>query len=329
MSRAPGTRRSAFTLVELLVVIAIIGILIALLLPAVQAAREAARRLGCKNNLKQIGVAILAYEDTHGAFPPAYRLFSFSDWDKGYNYALYILPQLDQQALADAFKWHNASGSVTYSWDDPINAQVVNKHMPMFQCPSAAAGRTGITDYAACDMIWAFSTGANTIGNAISAGYIRNRGTSIQSADNWRSILMPIVDDARSYSSSTYVYPYYPPPPDQPMRIEDVTDGLSKSMMLCEDAGRPENWKLGRLVGTCGAENWADPDSWYWVHNTCNGTQVMNCNNSNEIYSMHPGGGLFLFGDGAVRFLPQDINLEVFVCLFTRSCGDIVRDGDY
>ena len=114
MSRKRGKR--GFTLIELLVVIGIIGVLIALLLPAVQAAREAARRLQCANNLKQIGLAINAYEDNHGAYPPAFRLFDFSNWSSGWTYGVYILPQLEQQSVYDRFVFENPKTHENYSW---------------------------------------------------------------------------------------------------------------------------------------------------------------------------------------------------------------------
>ncbi len=318
------TRRRGFTLVELLVVIAIIGILIALLLPAIQAVREAARRLACKNNLKQISTAILSYENTHGAFPPAYRLFSFSDWDKGYNYSIYILPQLEQQPVYDMFTFHDSAGH-NYSWDHSINKKASAQHMPIFQCPSASAGREGITDYAACDMIWAWNT---QIRKLVSSGQIRERGNNITYADNWKSILMPIIDNAEKYTSSPYMYPHYPNDPSEPMRIEDVTDGLAQSILLPEDVDRPNYWVLGVLQDKkVGAQNWADPDSWYWIHSRsdCRDSAMFNCHNSNEIYSLHPGGAMYAFGDASVHFLGDDLDPEVFVSLFTRSAGDFVN----
>ncbi len=97
-------RRSAFTLVELLVVIAIIGILIALLLPAVQAAREAARRIHCTNNLKQIGLAFHNYHDTHKCFPPSYVDSSSGGGDEEWGWAVFLLPYVEQKPLFDQMR---------------------------------------------------------------------------------------------------------------------------------------------------------------------------------------------------------------------------------
>jgi prepilin-type N-terminal cleavage/methylation domain-containing protein len=337
MSTRLRARRRAFTLVELLVVIAIIGVLIALLLPAVQAAREAARRLGCKSNLKQMSLAILAYETNHGAFPPAYRLFSFGDWNRGYTYGVYILPQLEEQQVYDMFTFRNPTSGANYSWGDSINfnssnpddySKPCNLPMPIFQCPSASGGRKGVTDYGACDMIWGWNSYIHSL---VTSGKIRERGYGIQYADNWKSILVPLIDNAKSYTSGTYVYPYYPNDPSQPMKTDYVTDGMSQTIMLVEDADRPNYWEMGILKGTTSAQHWADPQSWYWIHSAdfCPGYALFQCHNSNEIYSMHPGGGLYAFGDGTVHFLAHDLDPEVFVSLFTRSFGDVVRDGSY
>src|SRR5688500_4365529 len=113
----PVPRRRGFTLIELLVVIAIIAVLIALLLPAVQQAREAARRTQCRNNLKQIGLALHNYHDVHNTFPMGYcagmtYVDGASDTSPGWSWATYILPQLDQGPLYNQFNWSAAPDTV-------------------------------------------------------------------------------------------------------------------------------------------------------------------------------------------------------------------------
>ena len=132
--------RRAFTLIELLVVVAIIAALIALLLPAVQSAREAARRLHCSNNLRQIGLAMHAYENDHAVFPPAYTR------DPGHNVLTFLLPYLELQAVHDRYDW-------SLPWDDAANRSATRVNLAVFVCPSAPGGRRYVADYATCGYI--------------------------------------------------------------------------------------------------------------------------------------------------------------------------------
>jgi prepilin-type N-terminal cleavage/methylation domain-containing protein/prepilin-type processing-associated H-X9-DG protein len=136
------TRRKGhgFTLVELLVVIAIIGILIGLLLPAINAAREASRRSACSNNLKQIGLAMLAYTDTYKYFPPPW-----ADTPKTGMF-INILPFCEFNSV---YKQYNPS----LDWNHPLNNAAVQSNIPLFVCPSAPSGRKYISDYGACTQI--------------------------------------------------------------------------------------------------------------------------------------------------------------------------------
>src|SRR5262245_55992776 len=132
-------RSSAFTLIELLVVIAIIAVLIGLLIPAVQKVREAANRIACTNNLKNLGLAAHNYHDSYSTFPPGAvgpigPLFPQYLQLKHHGLGAYLLPYLEQQALASQYRWD-------VSWFDPPNQPVVNTHLKIWQCPSARANR--------------------------------------------------------------------------------------------------------------------------------------------------------------------------------------------
>ena len=131
-------RVGGFTIVELLVVITIIGILVALLLPAVQSAREGARRMQCCNNLKQIGLGILGYEGTHQVFPPAYCR------EPAHNVLAYLLPYVEQQAVFDKYRFDK-------NWSATQNRQARETHIPLFVCPSAPGTRKYVSDYATCE----------------------------------------------------------------------------------------------------------------------------------------------------------------------------------
>ncbi|MGD9126564.1 MAG: DUF1559 domain-containing protein, partial [Planctomycetia bacterium] len=115
----------------------------------------------------------------------------------------------------------------------------------------------------------------------------------------------------------------------QTVSIKDVTDGTSNSIMLVEDAGRPQEWIEGYLEspGGVGGWHWADPGAWFWVHDTCgNNGRLFNCTNENEIYSFHTGGCQFVYGDGSVHFLPEEIEPDTFISLFTRAAGDHIGE---
>ena len=150
MGGMPSRNRTAFTLVELLVVIAIIGILVSLLLPAVQAAREAARRMQCSNNLKQIGLGILNYENAHETLPPGGLALSTG---YGHSWWIRILPHLEQANIFDQFdqtgEHGNSSGWVSDNWgggNDHNRQLLYNIQIPFMRCPSSSLPKLMLTD---------------------------------------------------------------------------------------------------------------------------------------------------------------------------------------
>jgi len=296
--RARGATPRAFTLVELLVVIAIIGILVAMLLPAVQAARESARRMQCSNHLKQIGLALHNYHDGHRVLPPPKLV------NPGHNLMTFLLPYLEQgnvQAIYDFCQ----------DWDSPANGPARKTPIAVFVCPSGPSDRSvkgqdyAVSDYAACENF----PGSPERAALIATGVISDRGA----AECWYNLFRPY------WAGSS--------------RLADVRDGLSSTFMLFEDVGRPlkylENGRRGDPTKPpkepiSGAE-WASAEAEFWIHTICNGSQLFNCHNNNEIYSFHPDGANFLYGDGAVRFHADSMHAETFVSLFTRAAGDVVK----
>ncbi|MCA9101035.1 MAG: DUF1559 domain-containing protein [Pirellulales bacterium] len=279
--------RAGFTLVELLVVIAIIGILIALLLPAVQAAREAARRAQCNNNMRQIGLAIHGYHDTHRQIPPSY--FG-TQYDSSVHTRL--LPFIEQQAAYDLYNFNSP-------WNSPKNKAATEIDIPLFVCPSAPGGgkRNWITDYAVDEQI------TGNCRSVLLSGIVRPR-------TNWWGIFR----DPKSGGG----------PPDQEVRFAMITDGLSNTLMFFEDAGRPFLYVDGVRTGMTGSFRWADESTEFWTHDICGGGgQLFNCNNSNEIYAFHGNGANFLYGDASVHYHPDNIDAETFVTLFTAFEGDV------
>ena len=271
-----------FTLVELLVVMAITGTLVAMLLPAVQAAREAARRGQCGNHLKQIGLGILNYESVHRVFPPTFTR------TPNHHLFTFLLPFVDQQAVYAAY-------SFAKNWSAAENRPARDTEIAVYRCPSAPGGRKFVADYAA--------------GTLIDAGLWKPLVSS--------GVLAPRSDWSNIFPSSSW----------QCRSIAAVSDGLSNSFMLFEVAGRPDSYRGGQMEPgrTISGSRWADDESPFWVHSVCHGLQLINCSNNNEIYSFHPTGANFLYGDGSVRFHSETMDPDTFVTLFTRSAGDVAR----
>ncbi|MBN2578705.1 MAG: DUF1559 domain-containing protein [Pirellulales bacterium] len=286
-----STGHDGFTLVELLVVIAIVGILTALLLPAVQSAREAARRTHCANNLRQIGLAILQYEILYKRLPPPRHNHP------EYSIHVLLLPYLELNQLHKRFHYDQ-------NFDSTENRPVSESTVSLFVCPTASGGRHYVTDYSICGMI------QGPVANAlIAAG-------SIQPRLEFKSVLYIFYDTDR-------------------VRLKDVKDGLSQSLMFFEDGGRPRCYRRRSLLDyDCSGPCWADPDNYYVVQRTTwenygcfEGTLFINCTNNNETYSLHPGGCNFCYGDATVHFLTEQIDPDAYVSLFTRAAKDTVSGG--
>ena len=115
------------------------------------------------------------------------------------------------------------------------------------------------------------------------------------------------------------------------LKASQITDGLSCTFLFFEDAGRPYVYKDGKYTGetTGKGAQWANRDNYFYTHKICNITQFLNCRNDNEIYSFHTGGCNFVFCDGSVRFIINEINPETFVSLFTYNCGEVIPDDEF
>lgn len=324
-------RPTAFTLVELLVVIAIIGILVALLLPAIQAAREAARRTQCQNNMKQICLATLNFENAKKSLPPA-KWFETVPTPNGrptqikHSTFQYVLSYMEETAIAG--QW-----DMTKTWDySDTTKSIDNKRLsetliPSLRCPTAIEDRstveatgdsranTGATDYRICDTI---ATGATN---------------ALQSLVNEKAV-RPRANSQGAYYSILYNWSSETEGKSKPAYLRQTTDGLSQSFMWFETGGAPVFYRSGAPVSgnrpnstttgeTQGGDSWAQYFNWYSIHDRC-GTAMFNCNNNEEIYSFHTGGAFHGMGDGAVRFVQDSIDPDVYVSLFTRDANDIL-----
>jgi prepilin-type N-terminal cleavage/methylation domain-containing protein/prepilin-type processing-associated H-X9-DG protein len=290
--------RRGFTLVELLVVIAIIGLLIALLLPAIQATREAARRMTCSNNMRQIGLGMLQYENARKEFPPPY----IDDSPRHTAYP-FIMPYTEMKSVAAHYQFDK-------DWNSTENLPVIETDIPFLVCPSApsvprtsTAGGRSITDYGPC-----VALDGGLYNTLVAAGKIKPRPNN-------------------QYYSFFQIYSAGSPDCPRRIQIKHVKDGLSHTMMWFEDGGRPLEYIGHSPTGnnSVPGARWANWEYYWVIHRSCAGdTQVFNCDSANEIYSFHRGGCNFLYGDGAVRFHSNSIDLDVFVSLYTRAAGDSI-----
>jgi prepilin-type N-terminal cleavage/methylation domain-containing protein/prepilin-type processing-associated H-X9-DG protein len=308
-------RRSAFTLVELLVVIAIIAILIGLLLPAVQKVREAAARMKCSNNLKQIGLAMHHHHDTYDVFPPGWaqapafvpqggRLVQ-----GGHGFGPFLLPFIQQEPLARIYRWEKRS-------QGPENQPVATTHLKVFQCPTAESDRriTKVEDpqnysYGG----WGATTDYTGI-KEIDARLVELR--LVDRANEYWGVLTTSLDNSHFLT-----------------RIGDIKDGTANTILLTESAGRPTLWRAGRPVPEVYAKNaaWVGGTLIFGQGSTPDGATklgpcAINCTNDHEVYSFHPGGANAVFSDGSVRFLKASLEMRMFARMATRAGGVVVTD---
>jgi prepilin-type N-terminal cleavage/methylation domain-containing protein/prepilin-type processing-associated H-X9-DG protein len=299
-------RRSGFSMIELLVVIAIIGVLIALLLPAVQMARESARRMACGNKLKQIGLACHQHHDTYGRFPPGWVQSPFivpqgEIIQGGHGYLAFLLPYLEQEALANIYRWDKRA-------QGPENQPVASTQLKIVQCPSAEPNRwvTAVED-----------PGNYSYGGKGACGdYTGVLEININLAELGLVDRVANCDGVLTQNHLT--------------RLAEITDGVSQTILVTECAGRPKLWRAGRLVpgtyvsggvwvsGTLIFGQGSTPDG-----STQPGPCAINCTNEREAYSFHSGGANTAFADGSVHFLKASIDIRTFARLATYAGGEV------
>jgi len=333
MIRTTSRRSTGFTLIELLVVIAIIGVLIALLLPAVQSAREAARRAQCQNNLKQIGLALHNVHDTFRAFPPAILVSDWtvqnltnpedevppcpSNFDPRFcqsqinviPWTLYILPHIEQDTLFNAY-------NMELLWNGLENQTVVATRLQTFLCPSSPQETNfNVTNFFRQQV--EIAPGDYAVDDGIGAGV----------GPNGLNLVDAITPPVEGIMTLQIARP-----------IAKVKDGLSNTFMVTEDAGRPTRYGRGgaivegRMVSGAG---WADWEAEFFTHgltqdgSSSPGPCHTNCGNNNEVYSFHPGGAHHLFGDGSVRFVKETTSMRVFGRLISIDLREVVSADEF
>jgi prepilin-type N-terminal cleavage/methylation domain-containing protein len=303
-------RRSAFTLIELLVVIAIIAILIGLLLPAVQKVREAAYRVKCGNNMKQLGIALMQHHDQRGFFPSSYGRGGYTNSTVSRTWAMSLLPFLEQDAL-----YNLANNAATQT-------QAENRTVLAFLCAADPRSETVFK--------------ANVGGFSQDYGltwYVAVSGTTFSAQDGIMYYGTKNVGGTTKYLSQH--------------KIDDVQDGMSNTALLGERPPSPNGAYYPLYWGWWLYETNTDVSMAalnnapvFTSSNGSGGTacpnperfrpgNIMNYCDTNHFWSMHIGGAYFLFGDGAVRSITYNVKPSLVPAICTRAKGEVLDDPSF
>jgi len=323
-----GRRRAAFTLIELLVVISIIAVLIALLLPAVQAAREAARRVQCVNNLKQMGLAMHNFESANGFFTPAaiddaFPRLGINVDEAGkplakpvlHGWVILLLPYTEQVPLYNSY-------NLKTDFRDLSNSTVVRAQLNLMMCPSSANPLRMDTNNSGGFKGWQAAAGDygpnNSVAKiAIDAGFVApGQYAGVMQANTVRT-------------------------------IAEISDGTSNTLVISEVSGRPDIWRKGnKMVASTpigssprvyvSGAGWANRESAFGLHGfpadgngEAPGPCHTNCVNRNEVFSFHPGGANHVFADGSVHFVKETAAIQIMANLISRAGGEILSADSY
>ena len=341
-----------FTLVELLVVIAIIGILIGMLLPAVQQVREAARRAACENNSRQIGLACLNYESAHGGYPPGCNFMNlrndpiFASWNPRAGtsfesnhlaWGYYILPNLEAGNVFDSIPANTAWGEDTLdSNGDPVTSNVI----PVFVCPSDSTGdfnetyftsggdaRNAKSNYIAC-------SGFRMVARTTTSRDRRGETVVRQAEDEW----IPGRTDGGSGIMRT----------NSRTSIASVVDGTSNTMLIGERSSQPEDAsdefadlfvdQQGAIwIGGMNPDNTdADFEGYAWSGYTDGSDPNFSVNGGARSRSVasseHIGGAVVAYGDGSTHFLSDNLDalvLQALSTLFSRADRAVEEEEEF
>jgi prepilin-type N-terminal cleavage/methylation domain-containing protein/prepilin-type processing-associated H-X9-DG protein len=308
--RSPSASfRRGFTLVELLVVIAIIGILIALLLPAVQAAREAGRLTACRNNIRQIGLALIQYESVNKIYPAGRAGCDNSSACHGGNQAfrnemsgmVLILPFIEQQSLFDLMNRDLFIAAGNW-YADPNNQLVARSVIPTFLCPSdSSAHENPLMPTDNPDQLLATASYSLCMGS------------------------MGPSDNANGHKYNNNGMFFY----RRQFKRAHVTDGLSKTIFVGEAmAVHPEHRNLRNMWPVALRNQWQQRNMANPINTPPMIGQSWGDGRNGAFNSMHTGGCNFVFGDGHVTFLTEDIDLLTYRALATRAGGETIA-GNY
>lgn len=347
-----NSRKAGFTLVELLVVIAIMGVLVALLLPAIQSAREAARRIQCTNNLKQLGLAILNYESAQRQLPPGYASNSLAvpvpatrdseTWDAppGWGWAAFLLPHLEQAGISQ-------QADMEMPLWDARHKELIRTSIAGLLCPTDSGEREAffVTDPAGQPISiegqqvelgrsnYVASHGQESCWGACGAEPTATVFTNIYTSETTEVTVngdVSKVGDGPFYRNSQ-------------VRMRDITDGLSNTLFLGEHSSKlsDKTW-VGVVPGALTLPKFKSPENGddaaatlVLVHGGPSGGELditgfpiihpvnFPTFHVGQMYSEHPGGGNVSFGDGTVRFASEDVDLMLWAEISSIAEGEI------
>jgi prepilin-type N-terminal cleavage/methylation domain-containing protein/prepilin-type processing-associated H-X9-DG protein len=300
----PAKRSRGFTLIELLVVISIIGILIALLLPAVQQAREAARMASCQNNMHQLGVAMHNYEGSHGAFPMGYQSWRTSNMLQtapGWGWPAMVLREMEQGVLYDAI---NINLPVEHAANQTARLVEVKAYL----CPSdhnvnrftvTQADTTPIADAQSISYAGNFGAGGDIVNLPTSGSGLLMRNASI--------------------------------------RVSEIPDGLSQTFLVGERAGTltRDPWagvmsgSASRVLPKASNSPLVEPGGVQVLAHVGPNPLDSKSANPDEFFGAHPGGAQFLMADGSTKFIKESVNRGIYAALATRRGGEVISASGY
>src|SRR5262249_35546750 len=280
-------------------------------------------RAQCQNNLKQLGLAMHAFESAYGGFPPC-RVNNPPPpigAKMQHTWAPFMFPYIEQQTLYDVYNLDVNFDNTTDKTKGTTNSVVIQTDVKLFLCPSAPAGR-------------------KQQGNTPNLGVTDYSPTTSLTLSPFITVPLPPADpNTLRGVLGQNIY----------RRISFVTDGTSNTMAFAEDAGRPQTWELGVRVAAdhppqppgkkASIGGWAQPSNLINVSGIMPGIQpptnnfpgpcAVNCSNGEEVYSFHPGGANILLTDGAVRFLKATVDLNTVALLLTPNDGLLVPESAY
>lgn len=330
-------RRHGFTLIELLVVIAIIAILIGLLVPAVQKVREAAARMQCQNNMKQIGLALHGYHDTHGQFPPQWNYEPpappVRPTGVAHAWSTFMLPFIEQDNVYRLYNFDRLGYTAP-------NATAIRTPIKVFQCPSSPnRGR-----------VYSFPVPANVL-PAVPGGTLNastSDYTAVSGIRRWTELVAPtaaesaLFDIGQRHGILRPFSQFAPTVGAGSLKMVEILDGTSNTILVGELAGRPDVYNARRQIVAQGANpgaGWGDAfNGEHWPNgssadgnivsgNVPAGPCLINCSNLQSrggAYSFHTTGVNFVLGDGSVRFFSESTSNRVIVFMITSQRGEVI-----